>query len=33
MGAEAGATMRGNVDGGWPALLGLYAQEAARGAG
>lgn len=32
MGAEAGATMRGNVDGGWPALLALYAQAAARGA-
>jgi len=31
MGAEAGATMREAVDGGWPALLDLLAKEAARG--
>jgi len=31
MGAEAGATMRKAVDGGWPALLDLLAKEAARG--
>ena len=30
MGAEAGATMRAAVDGGWPALLDLLAKEAAR---
>jgi uncharacterized protein YndB with AHSA1/START domain len=31
MGAEAGATMRAAVDGGWPGLLDLLAKEAARG--
>ena len=30
MGAEAGASMRKDVDGGWPGLLELFAQEAAR---
>ena len=28
MGAAAGETMRKNVDGGWPTLLELFAQEA-----
>ena len=32
MGAEAGATMRKGVDGGWPALLDLFAKEASGGA-
>ena len=32
MGAEAGATMRKGVDGGWPSLLELFATEAASGA-
>jgi uncharacterized protein YndB with AHSA1/START domain len=31
MGAEAGTSMRNQVDGGWPGLLDLFAQEAARG--
>jgi uncharacterized protein YndB with AHSA1/START domain len=31
MGAEAGASMRKDVDGGWPGLLEHYAQEAGRG--
>ena len=30
MGAAAGGKMRKDVDGGWPALLDLYAQDAAR---
>jgi uncharacterized protein YndB with AHSA1/START domain len=30
MGAEAGASMRKQVDGGWPGLLDMFAQEAAR---
>ena len=30
MGAEAGASMRRDVDGGWPGLLRLFAQEAER---
>ena len=30
MGAEAGASMRKDVDGGWPGLLERFAQEAAR---
>ena len=30
MGAEAGASMRKDVDGGWPGFLGRFAQEAAR---
>jgi len=30
MGAEGGATMRAQVDGGWPLLLELYSGEAAR---
>jgi len=29
MGAEGGATMRKGVDGGWPAILELYAREVA----
>ena len=33
MGAEAGETMRKGVDGGWPGLLALYAQEVERSAG
>jgi hypothetical protein len=28
MGAEAGASMRKDVDGGWPGLMELFAQEA-----
>ena len=31
MGAEAGASMRKDVDGGWPRLLERYAKEAERG--
>jgi len=31
MGAEAGASMRKDVDGGWPALLERYAKEAGSG--
>jgi uncharacterized protein YndB with AHSA1/START domain len=31
MGAEAGETMRKGVDGGWPALLELFAKETANG--
>ena len=31
MGAEAGGKMRAGVDGGWPALLELFAKEAAKG--
>jgi uncharacterized protein YndB with AHSA1/START domain len=30
MGAEAGATMRGAVDGGWPGILDLFAQQVQR---
>ena len=30
MGAEAGASMRKDVDGGWPGLIEHYAQEAER---
>jgi uncharacterized protein YndB with AHSA1/START domain len=30
MGAEAGATMRNSVDGGWPGMLDLFAGEASR---
>jgi uncharacterized protein YndB with AHSA1/START domain len=30
MGAEAGASMRKDVDGGWPGLLERYAEEASR---
>ena len=30
MGAEDGASMRKDVDGGWPALLELYAQDVSR---
>lgn len=30
MGAAEGETMRKSVDGGWPALLGLFANEASR---
>jgi uncharacterized protein YndB with AHSA1/START domain len=30
MGAEAGASMRKDVDGGWPGLLERFAQEAGR---
>jgi uncharacterized protein YndB with AHSA1/START domain len=30
MGAEAGASMRKDVDGGWPGLLECFAQEAGR---
>src|ERR1700737_2423591 len=30
MGAEAGASMRRDVDGGWPGLIERYAQEAER---
>ena len=30
MGAEAGASMRGDVDRGWPGLIERYAQEAER---
>jgi uncharacterized protein YndB with AHSA1/START domain len=32
MSAPGGETMRKAVDGGWPALLALFAQEAARSA-
>ena len=28
--AEGGEKMRGQVDGGWPALLDLFVQELAR---
>jgi uncharacterized protein YndB with AHSA1/START domain len=31
MGAAEGETMRKNVDGGWPALLDLFANEASTG--
>jgi hypothetical protein len=31
MGAEAGASMRKDVDGGWPGLLALFVAEAERG--
>jgi hypothetical protein len=30
MGAEAGASMRRDVDGGWPGLIERFAQEAER---
>ncbi len=30
MGAEAGASLRRDVDGGWPGLLERFAQEAGR---
>ncbi|MCW5682707.1 MAG: SRPBCC family protein [Xanthobacteraceae bacterium] len=30
MGAEAGASMRKDVDGGWPALIQRFAEEAER---
>lgn len=30
MGAEDGASLRKDVDGGWPGLIELYAQEASR---
>jgi uncharacterized protein YndB with AHSA1/START domain len=30
MGAEAGASMRGDVDGGWPGLLQRFVDEAER---
>ncbi len=33
MDAPGGETMRNAVDGGWPALLALFAAEVARGAG
>lgn len=32
MGADAGETMRKGVDGGWPTILDLFAEEAAKGA-
>jgi uncharacterized protein YndB with AHSA1/START domain len=32
MGAEAGASMRGDVDGGWPGLLERFVNEAERDA-
>jgi uncharacterized protein YndB with AHSA1/START domain len=32
MGAEAGASMRGDVDGGWPGLLERFVHEAERDA-
>ena len=32
MGADAGETMRKGVDGGWPTILELFAEEAAKGA-
>jgi hypothetical protein len=32
MGAEAGASMRGDVDGGWPGLLERFVREAERDA-
>ena len=31
MGAEAGASMRKDVDGGWPGLLDRFVSEAERG--
>jgi hypothetical protein len=31
MGAAEGEVMRTGVDGGWPAMLDLFAQEAGRG--
>jgi hypothetical protein len=31
MGAEAGASMRKDVDGGWPGLMERFAREAERG--
>ncbi len=31
MGAEAGASLRKDVDGGWPALIQRFAEEAERG--
>ena len=30
MGAEAGASMRKDVDGGWPGLIERFVQEAER---
>jgi hypothetical protein len=30
MGAEAGASLRKDVDGGWPGLIERFAQEAER---
>ena len=30
MGAEAGASMRRDVDGGWPGLIARFASEAER---
>ena len=30
MGMEAGASMRRDVDGGWPGLMALFVQEAER---
>jgi hypothetical protein len=30
MGAEAGASMRKDVDGGWPGLMEHFVQEAER---
>jgi hypothetical protein len=30
MGAEAGASLRRDVDGGWPGLMERFAQEAQR---
>jgi hypothetical protein len=33
MGAGDGETMRNGVDGGWPAILELFAKEASRGVG
>jgi hypothetical protein len=33
MGAVDGETMRKGVDGGWPAILELFAKEVSRGAG
>ena len=31
MGAEAGASMRKDVDGGWPGLIERFVREAERG--
>jgi len=31
MGAEAGASLRGDVDRGWPGLIEHFAREAERG--
>ena len=33
LGAEGGASMRKDVDGGWPTLLGLFVAEAERAGG